>query len=283
MIVIIQEEIKILKEQWKLEELIRIAEEYVNNNPYDKDVLLELANACWHLAYYSKVEKYTKMLLDNNDYNKRANSMLIHAYARMGKLADAKELVKSYSNCYNSYEKLMLKNNLYGSNDEKERLVNSLLWSCFHDMLYSLELKADLIYNGLIINDSNLNYDERITLMEKSLLLYKLMYEAEDYNSEAIMVMDIHFVLAVLNLKNHNKVECYKHLDATLKLCKLFETYNDNAMHSSVLVKGQKVNPRSRWSKGAAVSMTEDLEEDFFKEIKNEERFIKIIKAIKEF
>lgn len=120
---------------------------------------MELAEACWHLAKHEKIEKYSKLLLKNNDFSERAKSMLIYAYARNNKLTEARELVKSYSFCHNSMEKLMLKNNLYESDSEKTNFIKRLLWSNFNDMLYSIELMANVNYNGLIIGESNLSYN----------------------------------------------------------------------------------------------------------------------------
>ena len=279
MILIITEILK-LKKAWKLQDAIRVSEEYLQDNPYDKDIVLELTDACWHIAEHDKVIKYGKMLLDNNDYPNRAKNMLIHSYARINKLDEARELVKSNSLCHNSYEKLMLKNHLYESDREKQNYVKRLLWSSFNDMLYTIELIADVKYNGIMVGESKFTYAERITLMEKALGLYKLMYEDEDYYSEAIMVMDIHIALALLNLRNQNKDKCYYHLDQALKLCIYFETYNESK-HSSILVRDDEVEAKIRWSKGAVLSMLEDLESDLFIEIKAEDRFNQLILYIK--
>lgn len=278
----IMNQIKILKEQWKLVELIKIAEDYLDKNPYEKDIVLELVNACWHQAEYLKLEQYSKLLIEHNDYLETAKSMLMYAYARLNRQAEARKLAENYSRNAQSYESIVLKNYLYNSENEKEGLINSLLWSSFHNMLYAIQRKSNLKYNGITIGDSAYTIEDRITILKKALKLYEIMYEAEDYYGESILVMDINITLGLLYLKDNNKDKCYEHLEEALKQCEAFETYDLNGTHQSVFLKSIKADGRSRWSKSAKQSMIEDLEDTFFSEIKDEDRFNEVYQKLKE-
>lgn len=276
------DQIKNLKEQWNLVELINIAEDYLEKNPYEKDIVLKLVNACWHQAKYSKLEQYSKLLIEHSDYVEIAKYMLMYAYARLNRKDEARKLIEHYPKNASNYESIMLNNYLYDSDNEKQGLITSLLWSSFHNMLYAIQEKSNIKYNGITIRDSSYTIGERIIILTKALKLYEIMYEEEDYYSESLLVMDIHLTLALLYLQNNEKDECYQHLKEALKQCVAFETYDLTEAHESVFLKGIVANPRTRWSSGAKQSMIDDLEADFFNEIKNEDNFIEIYHKLKE-
>lgn len=269
-----------LKSDWKLNEIVQVAEDYLSKGSYDKEIVLELINACWHLADFKRLEKYAMLLLDNNDYLNIAKKMLVYAYARTSKLDEVREIVKGYSNCFDSYERQMLINKIFKTPEEKQGLTNNLLWSSFHNLLYVIQLKSGVIYNGLVIEDSNLSLHERITILRKALAIYTLMYEEEDFNDEAIMVMDIHVALAILHFRNQSKDGGYYHLEEALKMCKLFMNYQESELHKSLFVRNIKNEPRSKWSQSAIKSLQDNLESEYFLKIRNEERFINLISKV---
>ena len=276
----IKNQILKLKEEWKLEEIIEVAEDFLYKNPYDKDIVLELVNACWHLAQYSKLEEYSKLLLEHNDCRSYALNMLIYALSRLDRKDEARNIIKDYPRNAQNYEKIMLKNYLYNSNSEKESMVNNLLWSSFNNMLYTIQEKINLNYNGITIGESSYKVDEKIIILKKALKLYEIMYEEEDFFSEAIMVMNIHIALSVLYLQINMKEECYNHLEKAQALCIYFHSYNINEKYKSIFLKESSVEAKTRWSIGAKKSMLDDLNLDFFNEIRNEARFLNIYENI---